>query len=118
MHKTETIAAINEYIEIMEADLTLPDDVASVYVHHIKEAYDWIHKIYDTEFAEVLRIYNLQSPELWKRTILFGLVLPELVKLATSKRELRKALTTKRPILFMKTKWNRLERTNDAKASK
>lgn len=97
------------YPELSDANipkrcLRLPKEIEKATKTEIDDAFQWIKNLRKTAFAELLKVRELLSPEIWKRYRDWGISKNrEMVLLEWAQAKLRRHLmTNKRPKLFKK----------------
>ena len=103
----DTLKIHLEDLKIKEGHLDLPNEVVGLKVHDLKEGFEWLRKIYTTEYTTLIQVKRLLTPLQWKQYELFGMEdfedHQEVVLLRKAQRMLRKALVSQdRPNLFKK----------------
>lgn len=92
----------------LRSPLYIPTNAEGIYkIDILREAYGWLKAIYEIEYKDALRVWNLLPEELWERYRTFGgLSGAEEVKLLNKRMTMLRAVTkiSNRPKFFIKKK--------------
>jgi hypothetical protein len=98
-----------EDVTIKVDQLHIPEDADQLRADFIRPAYYWVGSLYETEYAEVKRIKDMQTAEMWARYKKWGGFedYREVLLLNAALSELRaKIVSRSRPDFFKKSKRN------------
>jgi len=108
---------LTEDADIKPTYLDLPEDPDHFKMEFVKAGYAWILQVHTAQYAEVRRIWKMQTPEMWKRYKSWGVFDEhrEVVLLRKAINDLRAAIVSRSRADFYK-KSKRALKKNKTKA--